>query len=591
MCHNRVKLQPSSSSNRSLFLVNFKEKPPSNASHPFSVNNLMMAGNSFSNPYQNPFNAAGFAAAAAAQLHRQSLYNSALYSSELAHHFASWWPTVAAAGVYGAHQNPFASFTAAAALSRFNPSLFLPPQSPSAGLNPSSSSSSSSSASNHMAASSPFSLSSNRSTSSTSSSSSHHQKSNHSNSNGHHSDQMKGQQYPPGHMKKKARMDDGRPVNMSHNQHHSHQHGNGSQHGHHNGHHNGHGGMMGGPEAMHKHMQSMLQTPPPQMSEPKSKKPHVKKPLNAFMLFMKEQRAQVVSECTLRESAAINQILGRKWHELDKAEQSKYYEMARQERLNHIKMHPDWSARDNYGIKKKGKRKREKIIGDNSDLPRKCRARFGVHQINLWCKPCRRKKKCIRFSCQDDQKSGGSGANAGQMMYNGGNFSNGSSIGEGSSGGVGSGANSLNGANSDEEYEDDSGDDDDVSGDEEDDMDDDLEDGDEDRTHTEDDLENKSHHMNSTNMKTPTNQNHQSQRHLNTSGRTKSLQNSNKLNHHPAMKPGEFDLAGMSNMMASFGANGMLPNLLPGGHNMFYNEINNQLSHHLQQQAFHFNAQ
>ena len=42
------------------------------------------------------------------------------------------------------------------------------------------------------------------------------------------------------------------------------------------------------------------------------KKPHIKKPLNAFMLYMKEMRAQVVAECTLKESAAINQILGRK---------------------------------------------------------------------------------------------------------------------------------------------------------------------------------------------------------------------------------------------------------------------------------------
>lgn len=42
------------------------------------------------------------------------------------------------------------------------------------------------------------------------------------------------------------------------------------------------------------------------------KKHHIKKPLNAFMLFMKEQRAKVVAECTLKESAAINQILGRK---------------------------------------------------------------------------------------------------------------------------------------------------------------------------------------------------------------------------------------------------------------------------------------
>ena len=58
------------------------------------------------------------------------------------------------------------------------------------------------------------------------------------------------------------------------------------------------------------------------------KKPHIKKPLNAFMLYMKvrilnvvlcfqtfslqEMRPKVVAECTLKESAAINQILGRK---------------------------------------------------------------------------------------------------------------------------------------------------------------------------------------------------------------------------------------------------------------------------------------
>lgn len=39
---------------------------------------------------------------------------------------------------------------------------------------------------------------------------------------------------------------------------------------------------------------------------------HIKKPLNAFMLYMKEMRAKVVAECTLKESAAINQILGRR---------------------------------------------------------------------------------------------------------------------------------------------------------------------------------------------------------------------------------------------------------------------------------------
>ena len=47
-----------------------------------------------------------------------------------------------------------------------------------------------------------------------------------------------------------------------------------------------------------------------QAKEPK--RPHVKKPLNAFMLFMKEQRPKIAAEYTLKESAAINQILGKR---------------------------------------------------------------------------------------------------------------------------------------------------------------------------------------------------------------------------------------------------------------------------------------
>ncbi|TGZ51134.1 Protein pangolin [Temnothorax longispinosus] len=67
-----------------------------------------------------------------------------------------------------------------------------------------------------------------------------------------------------------------------------------------------------------------------QQNNQDKKKPHIKKPLNAFMLYMKEMRAKVVAECTLKESAAINQILGR----------------------------------------------------------RKCRARYGLDQQSQWCKPC-----------------------------------------------------------------------------------------------------------------------------------------------------------------------------------------------------------
>ncbi|XP_055031360.1 transcription factor 7-like 2 isoform X13 [Misgurnus anguillicaudatus] len=164
--------------------------------------------------------------------------------------------------------------------------------------------------------------------------------------------------------------------------------------------------------------------------EEKKKQPHIKKPLNAFMLYMKEMRAKVVAECTLKESAAINQILGRRWHALSREEQAKYYELARKERQLHMQLYPGWSARDNYGKKKK--RKREKQAGEGTEhreyfpnpclslppitdlsAPKKCRARFGLDQQNNWCGPCRRKKKCIRYiqgegSCASPPSSDGS---------------------------------------------------------------------------------------------------------------------------------------------------------------------------------------
>ncbi|XP_068608673.1 transcription factor 7-like 1-A [Brachionichthys hirsutus] len=93
-----------------------------------------------------------------------------------------------------------------------------------------------------------------------------------------------------------------------------------------------------------------------QLERADERKPHIKKPLNAFMLYMREERPKVVAQCKVKESATINQILGQRWHSLTKDEQAKYYELARKERLVHSKLYPGWSARDNYGKKKKRKR-------------------------------------------------------------------------------------------------------------------------------------------------------------------------------------------------------------------------------------------
>lgn len=154
------------------------------------------------------------------------------------------------------------------------------------------------------------------------------------------------------------------------------------------------------------------------------------------MLFMQEKRADVVKESSLKESAAINQILGKMWHGLSKDEQQKYYEKAQKEKERHAREHPGWSARDNYAIHSSRRRKRKFIrtpdgtivkeeslrtkdhpllsvnashthsvassanalVGTSADAHRKlpdpnsakkCRARYGVENQSQWCKPCR----------------------------------------------------------------------------------------------------------------------------------------------------------------------------------------------------------
>ncbi|KAG5443863.1 hypothetical protein CSKR_100096 [Clonorchis sinensis] len=94
---------------------------------------------------------------------------------------------------------------------------------------------------------------------------------------------------------------------------------------------------------------------------------HIKKPLNAFMLFMKEMRAQVIAECTLKESAAINQILGRKWHALSREAQAKYYDMAKKEKELHQRLYPGWSARDNYASQI---RRRNRAVTNTTSISR-----------------------------------------------------------------------------------------------------------------------------------------------------------------------------------------------------------------------------
>uniref|UniRef100_A0A1I8HN18 HMG box domain-containing protein n=1 Tax=Macrostomum lignano TaxID=282301 RepID=A0A1I8HN18_9PLAT len=167
-----------------------------------------------------------------------------------------------------------------------------------------------------------------------------------------------------------------------------------------------------------------LQQQPQQQQQPKQR---IKKPLNAFMLYMRDHRAAVAAEHSLRESAEINRLLGRQWQSLSRQEQAKYYHLAQLEKERHCRLHPNWSAKDNYGcgagavlavsalpiaVNNQQQQRSNQLNLNRSILidfdncsNKKCRAVYGVQRQDLWCRPCRRKKRCARFG-GDNKPSG-----------------------------------------------------------------------------------------------------------------------------------------------------------------------------------------
>ena len=67
------------------------------------------------------------------------------------------------------------------------------------------------------------------------------------------------------------------------------------------------------------------------------------------------------------------------WHVLPKETQARYYEMARQERDEHMLLYPNWSAKDNYARHKqsRGGSKKVAVVVESSkqQMKAKCQLR------------------------------------------------------------------------------------------------------------------------------------------------------------------------------------------------------------------------